>query len=70
MMDFKKHAGKYAVDMLAIVFVFVAYLIGHFVNTIPPEIAVMIASMLALTQGFLSYCIRRVTGLKTEEVIE
>ncbi len=70
MPDFKKQLGKYAVDMLAIGFVFMAYLIGHFVNTIPAEVAVMVASVLALTQGFLSYCIKRACGLKTEEIIE
>ncbi len=66
-MEFKKHLGKYLVDLLAISFVFVAYLIGHFVNGIPPEVAVMIATTLALTQGFLAYAIKRAFGLPTDD---
>ena len=66
--DEDKHKiGDYIIDLSAVLFVFIAYLIGHFVNTIPAELAVMMASILGLTEGFIIYVIKKCFGIARTE---
>ena len=45
-----KGIGCWLLLIIQALFVFIAYMIGHFVNTIPAEFAVMVGTMLGASQ--------------------
>ena len=53
-----KGIGLWLLAIIESFFIFAAYLIGHFINTIPAECAVMIASMLGSSQVLVFLIIR------------
>ena len=54
-----KGIGLWLLAIIESLFVFLAYMIGHFVNTIPAEFAVMIASILGSSQVLIFLIIRK-----------
>ena len=53
-----KGIGLWLLAIIEAFFIFGAYLIGHFVNTIPAEFAVMVASMLGSSQVLVFLIVR------------
>lgn len=63
-----KGVGCWLLAIVESLMVFVSYLIGHFVNTIPAEFAVMVGSILGATQILLFLLIKWKFKLTDEEM--
>lgn len=65
-----KGIGCWLLAIVESIMVFGSYILGHFVNHIPAEFAIFLASILGATQILLFLVIKTYFGLTSEEVEE
>ena len=61
--------GVYVMAVIESSMVFVAYLIGHFVNTIPAELAIFVASLLGGLQVILILVVKRLCKISEVDFV-